>query len=105
MPHDWHDPLPGRSRLLLSLETGRRLGYQVGIKLVRGAYIVSETALAQSEGYKNPVHDGIQRTHDNYNQCASHLIDCVPDVQVGVCCDWYFAWCIGFTEHMLARSY
>ena len=51
--------------------------YQLGIKLVRGAYIVSETAEAAKLNYKNPIWSGIQLTHANYNACAARLVDLV----------------------------
>jgi proline dehydrogenase len=63
------------SRLDLELQRGSVYGYNVGIKLVRGAYMVTETALASKLGYKRPIHDTVQATHDTYNALARKLID------------------------------
>jgi proline dehydrogenase len=65
------------SRLELELQRGEANGYKVGIKLVRGAYMVTETALASKLGYKRPIHDTMEATHDNYNVLARKLIDSV----------------------------
>lgn len=64
----------GRFRLQQTLLHGGLHGYTAGVKLVRGAYIVAETALAAKRGEDNPVFPTIQDTHDNYNSCASLLI-------------------------------
>lgn len=71
----------------MSVAAGRAAGYSVGIKLVRGAYIVTETALATTRGYKRPVHADIQGTHDNYNACATELIVEAKAGGVKVCVD------------------
>lgn len=42
-------------------------GYMLGVKLVRGAYIVEETARAQKLGYENPVQDSKKDTDENYH--------------------------------------
>ncbi len=63
-----------RSRLNVSLAMSRARGYTCGIKLVRGAYIVSELALAESSKYKRPIHVDIEYTHANFNACAALLI-------------------------------
>ena len=63
-----------RSRLELSLRRARRHGVKYGVKLVRGAYLVQESALAAERGYPNPIWPRIQDTHANYNACAGLLL-------------------------------
>ncbi|RYG52440.1 hypothetical protein EON67_01245 [archaeon] len=45
-----------RSRLALDMRRAEREGWLFGAKLVRGAYMIQERALATEKGYKDPVH-------------------------------------------------
>jgi proline dehydrogenase len=51
----------------LELEAAKKLGYNIGIKLIRGAYMNEERRLAKEQGYESPVQDTIEDTHRNYN--------------------------------------
>ena len=62
-------------RLFLAAQAADKMGVPIGFKLVRGAYMCSETQLASSLGYDSPVHNSIQETHACYNGCASFLLD------------------------------
>ncbi|KAF5735648.1 proline dehydrogenase [Tripterygium wilfordii] len=64
-----------KDRLLLVSKAAETMGVPVGFKLVRGAYMSSETKLANSLGFESPIHDSIQATHDCYNDCASFVLD------------------------------
>lgn len=64
-----------KERAILATDAAKRMGITVGLKLVRGAYISSETELASSLGYDSPIHASIQKTHACYNECASFMIE------------------------------
>lgn len=46
-----------------------------GAKIVRGAYMEKERALAEAGGYEDPICDNLQATHDNYNGVVAGLVD------------------------------
>lgn len=50
------------------------LGYNLGIKLIRGAYMNEERALAEQHGYESPIWDTIEETHQCFDDCLSHVI-------------------------------
>ncbi|KAL0540609.1 hypothetical protein IC582_020618 [Cucumis melo] len=64
-----------KDRLLLANKEASKLKIPLGIKLVRGAYMSSESKLASSLGFESPIHNTIQDTHSCYNTCASFLLD------------------------------
>lgn len=68
-----------KDRLYLATKAAERMNVSLGLKLVRGAYIVSERKLASSLGFESPVHDTIQDTHDCYNACTSYMLDRVAN--------------------------
>ncbi|KAJ1392364.1 Proline dehydrogenase domain, partial [Sesbania bispinosa] len=51
------------------------MGVPMGFKLVRGAYMSSESKLAESFGYASPIHNTIQDTHNCFNDCSSFLLE------------------------------
>lgn len=51
------------------------LGYNLGIKLIRGAYMSEERALAAEAGVPSPVWDTLEETHSCYNQCLTHVLN------------------------------
>ncbi|KAL5582028.1 hypothetical protein UlMin_014470 [Ulmus minor] len=64
-----------KERLLLASNAADKLGIPMGFKVVRGAYMSSESKLASSLGFDSPIHNTIQDTHDCYNDCASFMLD------------------------------
>lgn len=54
-------------RVASDLEWANRNNIQFGVKLVRGAYMVSERGLAVECGYTSPVHATEQATHECYD--------------------------------------
>uniref|UniRef100_A0A0C9S838 Proline dehydrogenase n=2 Tax=Wollemia nobilis TaxID=56998 RepID=A0A0C9S838_9CONI len=66
------DALP---RLQLASDEATRRGVQIGLKLVRGAYITRESALAASLGAPSPIHSSIQETHRCYDACAAFMME------------------------------
>lgn len=67
-----------RLRLELSLRRAKRHNVKYGVKLVRGAYLVQETQLAEKKGYENPIWPTIDGTHACYQACVETLMDHLP---------------------------
>lgn len=61
-------------RLQTDVERSRRYNYHFGAKLVRGAYMESERALAKSLGVPSPIHETIEDTHSSYNNAVEFLL-------------------------------
>ncbi|KAJ0098310.1 hypothetical protein Patl1_21549 [Pistacia atlantica] len=61
--------------MLLATEAAEKMGVPMGFKLVRGAYMSSESRVATSLGCESPIHNSIQETHACYNECASFMLD------------------------------
>ncbi|KAI8844112.1 FAD-linked oxidoreductase-like protein, partial [Chytriomyces cf. hyalinus JEL632] len=66
-------------RVHRELERAERGGYNVGIKIVRGAYIVSETERATSMGYENPICPTLEATHASFNSAISLCVQKIHD--------------------------
>jgi proline dehydrogenase len=64
------------TRIQTDVERSRRYNYHFGAKLVRGAYMESERALAESLGVPSPIHDTIHETHKCYNDAVEFLLRC-----------------------------
>lgn len=61
--------------LKADIENGRKDGYAVGAKLVRGAYMDSEREHALLMGNSDPINDTIEDTHKCYNDAIKILLD------------------------------
>lgn len=68
-----------KERLFVTTKTAQSLGIPMGFKLVRGAYMSSESKLASLLGYDSPIHNSIQETHACYNDCASFMLERIAD--------------------------
>lgn len=55
------------------------LGYNLGLKLIRGAYMSEERKLAQENGVESPVWDTIEETHACYNDCMTHALEHIQE--------------------------
>ncbi|KAF5181142.1 Proline dehydrogenase 1 protein [Thalictrum thalictroides] len=64
-----------KERTIQATEAAAKMGITMGLKLVRGAYLSSESKLASSLGYASPIHGSIQETHACYNECATFMIE------------------------------
>lgn len=64
-----------RGRLLADIDRARREEWVFGAKVVRGAYMVQERALAAEDGYDSPIYDTKQHTHDAYNANIETLLE------------------------------
>lgn len=47
----------------------------LGLKIVRGAYILEETRIANQQGYANPIYHSYSDTNNNYNEGVDYLIE------------------------------
>ena len=63
-----------REVLKHEVATSQVLGYNLGVKLIRGAYMSEERILAAENNYESPVWDTIEETHSCYNDCMNHII-------------------------------
>ena len=64
-----------RQVIQYEIATSKMLGYNLGLKLVRGAYMNEERKLAKENGLESPVWDSIEETHACYNDCMKMAID------------------------------
>ena len=62
-------------RLPVDVERSERFDYHFGAKLVRGAYMESERALAEILGLPSPIHDTLEDTHNCYNNSVRFLLE------------------------------
>jgi proline dehydrogenase len=69
-----------RAQYEILLAKQRKLVF--GAKLVRGAYIVEETRLANEKGYENPVVDCFDKTTDNYLANFEAMVSQFPEGEV-----------------------
>jgi proline dehydrogenase len=56
------------------VERSERYKYHFGAKLVRGAYMESERALAQRLQYPSPIQETIEKTHECYDDSVEFLL-------------------------------
>ena len=62
-------------KILDHIARADREGWQFACKMVRGAYMVLERKRASQLGYPSPIHDTIDDTHANFNQCVREIIN------------------------------
>lgn len=51
------------------------MGFNLGIKLVRGAYMNEERMLADTYNYESPIWDTIEETHASYDNNVKNIIE------------------------------
>jgi proline dehydrogenase len=56
-----------REVIPFEIATSQELGYNLGIKLIRGAYMNEERKLAAENHYESPIWDTLEETHNCYN--------------------------------------
>lgn len=64
----------GLNDIKTDVERSERYNYHFGAKLVRGAYMESERALAERLQYPSPINDTIEETHHCYNDSVDFLL-------------------------------
>ena len=62
-------------RLKLDMERADRLKISFGVKIVRGAYMISERERALELSYLDPINETLQDTHREYNNAIDLLLD------------------------------
>ncbi len=70
-------------RLERALKDAQQLGYYMGAKLVRGAYMEKENERAQEKGYTSPIHTSKSEVDADYNKAISLCIDNID--KMGLC--------------------
>jgi proline dehydrogenase len=69
------------------VESAKKMGYNLGLKLVRGAYMREERELAAQVGLESPVCENLEDTHTSYNKCLTTAISAAtPKSLVFVAC-------------------
>ena len=58
----------------MEVRSSKAFGYNLGIKLIRGAYMNEERELASAQGTESPVWDSLEETHKCYNTNLEHII-------------------------------
>ena len=74
-----HDRLEYLTQLILK---GRREGFRIGNKIVRGAYLDKENARAAEQGYPTPIQLSKQATDDAYNAALQLCIENIDIVEI-----------------------
>lgn len=69
--------------LMQSHERSRREGYLLGVKLVRGAYMLKERTRAKAQGYPSPIQPTLEATHNAFNTAVRF---CADNVNTIACC-------------------
>ncbi|KAJ3334180.1 hypothetical protein HDU93_008092 [Gonapodya sp. JEL0774] len=64
----------GVARLRDEVERSKRGGYAYGVKVVRGAYMVSERERAGELGIPDPIHATIEDTHRAYDEAVEMVL-------------------------------
>lgn len=57
------------------IASSKAMGYNLGIKLVRGAYMREERSIAASKGIESPICNTIEDTHASYNGCMQLILE------------------------------
>ena len=60
--------------LALDVERARREGWHLGVKLVRGAYMLHERQRARRLGTPDPIHPTVEATHASYDAAIDALL-------------------------------
>ena len=58
----------------MEVRAAKEFSYNLGIKLIRGAYMNEERLIAEEQGFESPVWDSIEETHKCYNTNLEHII-------------------------------
>lgn len=62
------------SLIPMEIRASQVLGYNLGLKLIRGAYMNEERDLASEQGKESPVWEDIEATHKCYNDNVSAVV-------------------------------
>jgi proline dehydrogenase len=60
--------------LEMEVQASKKFNYNLGLKMIRGAYMNEERKLAAENGSESPVWDTLEETHTCYNEAMQHVI-------------------------------
>jgi len=70
------------TRLKQSIAVAQRENFELGVKLVRGAYMQQERQRAAALGYPDPIWSTINETHLSYQKCLETIMDNIDIMNV-----------------------
>lgn len=59
----------------MEIAASQALGYNLGVKLIRGAYMNEERELAEKNGYESPIWDSLEDTHKCFDDCVEMIME------------------------------
>ena len=59
----------------MEIAASQALGYNLGVKLIRGAYMNEERELAEKNGYESPIWDSLEDTHKFFDDCVEMIME------------------------------
>lgn len=63
-------------------ERGKKDGFNIGVKIVRGAYMEKERNRAEEKGYKSPICENKKETDDTFNNTLIYILENLSDISV-----------------------
>lgn len=63
-------------------EKGKKEGFKIGAKIVRGAYMEKENERAKKMGYPSPICENKEATDVSFNGCLSYCLANIEDISV-----------------------
>ncbi|MGB8705172.1 MAG: proline dehydrogenase family protein [Gillisia sp.] len=63
-------------------EIGKKEGFKIGVKIVRGAYMEKENARAKKMGYPSPICESKEATDVSFNAVLSYCLANIDDISV-----------------------
>ncbi len=63
-------------------ERGKKDGFNVGMKIVRGAYMEKERSRAEEKGYESPICENKKETDDTFNNSLIYILENLSDISV-----------------------
>ena len=71
-----------RPLLPMEVSASKAFGFNLGIKLIRGAYMNEERQIAAEKGIESPVWENIEDTHACYNASMEYIIRNIRDTDM-----------------------
>ncbi|WP_299523333.1 proline dehydrogenase family protein [Winogradskyella sp.] len=65
-------------------QRGKAIGFKVGIKIVRGAYMEKERNRAEERGYASPICENKKATDDNFNSALTYILEHIGEISLFV---------------------
>ncbi|WP_243472018.1 proline dehydrogenase family protein [Winogradskyella sp. MH6] len=63
-------------------EKGKKEGFNIGMKIVRGAYMEKERNRAEEKGYRSPICENKKETDDTFNNTLIYILENLSDISV-----------------------